>query len=403
MRPSVVGSAFVITLLAACGTGRSADRYGFVVTLGRDTISLEGVTRRGNEIISDEADHFPRVRLRHTVATLSPQGEITHLQMDIREPGAATPEARVRRFTADVGSDSVRISVRDSTGTKLRAFSTHGSLTMPHVSQMYSLIELYIDAALINGRATPLAVGDSVHVNQYYADREFDHFPLHEGWVHPLQAGKVELWHDWLAGIGLATIDSAGHMLAYSGAGSTYKVDVARVADLPDVAAFGTRLAAAERAAGAVKELSPRDTTRGQLGRVAITVDYGRPYARGRALLGNIIPFGEVWRTGANAATQFTTSAHITLGTLDLPAGTYTLWTAPQSSGKVLLIVNRQTGQWGTGYDRSRDLGSYPLTVAASAAPVEQFTISVLPGDATHGTLVLEWGTFRWTAPIVVK
>jgi hypothetical protein len=66
------------------------------------------------------------------------------------------------------------------------------------------------------------------------------------------------------------------------------------------------------------------------------------------------------------------------------------------------LIVNKQTGQWGTSYNGKFDLGKAVMGSAAAASPVEKFTISIVSTDAHHGTLVMEWGTFRWTAPIVV-
>jgi len=84
-----------------------------------------------------------------------------------------------------------------------------------------------------------------------------------------------------------------------------------------------------------------------------------------------------------------------------VPAGTYTLWTVPHVHG-VELIVNRQTGQWGTEYSRSQDLGKAPMQADSTSVPLEQFTISIEPKDARHGSLAMAWGTFRWTAPIVV-
>jgi len=116
----------------------------------------------------------------------------------------------------------------------------------------------------------------------------------------------------------------------------------------------------------------------------------------------NVISYDRVWRTGANAATQFTTSAPITIAGLSLPAGTYTLWTVPRV-GRVDLIVNRQTGQWGTEYSRAQDLGTVPMKSDSVATPVEKFTISIEGNDARHGTLAMAWGTFRWTAPFVVR
>jgi hypothetical protein len=144
-----------------------------------------------------------------------------------------------------------------------------------------------------------------------------------------------------------------------------------------------------------------RDTARATIGSAKLSVDYGRPRARGRTLLGEVINYDRVWRTGANAATQFTTSAPIALGGLSVPAGTYTLWTVPHVRG-VELIVNRQTGQWGTEYGRAHDLGTVPMQSDSLGPPVEQFTISIEPRDARHGTLAMAWGTFRWTVPLVV-
>ncbi|MDF1505825.1 DUF2911 domain-containing protein, partial [Roseisolibacter sp. H3M3-2] len=148
--------------------------------------------------------------------------------------------------------------------------------------------------------------------------------------------------------------------------------------------------------------LSVRDTVRARVDAAALTVDYGRPLARGRTLLGGVVPYGRVWRTGANAATQLTTSAPITLAGVAVPAGTYTLWTLPRADG-VTLIVNRQAGQWGTGYGPAHDLGRGAMTADTLAAPVERFTIAIDAADARRGTLSMAWGPFRWTAPIAAR
>lgn len=304
---------------------------------------------------------------------------------------------------ADVTNNKVHISKMDSTGTVNRDFATDGSLVVSHVQQMYSLYELYFAAALKQAAATDLAVGNPVKMRQFYIDREFDRFPLGHATVTPLGGGKASVMHDWLSGTGEATMDSAYHMLSYSGDRTTYKVKVSRLASLPDVQSIADRFEAMETNAGNVRSLSVRDTTRAQIGNAVFTVDYSRPLLRGRTLLGDVIPYDRVWRTGANAATQFTTSAPIKLAGLNVPAGTYTLWTAPHTNG-VDLIVNKQFGQWGTEYNGSRNLGVIKFTTETHSAPVEEFTISIVPGaDTKHGTLVMEWGSLRWTAPIEVQ
>lgn len=273
-------------------------------------------------------------------------------------------------------------------------------MMLAHVPQMYSLYELYFAAALKHVAATK--PGAPVQMRQFYIDREFDRFPLGEVTVKPFAGGKAEIEHDWLAGTGEATMDTGYRMLKYSGARTTYKVEVIRVTTPPDIKTIADRFEALQMKTGAVKSLSVRDTVRAQIGNTSFTVDYGRPLMRGRKLLGDVLPYDEIWRTGANAATQFTTSAPIKLAGMTVPAGKYTLWTVPHKEGADL-IVNKESGQWGTEYDGSKDLWKAGIISETSSVPVEEFTISILPGDVKHGTLVMEWGFFRWTAPIEVQ
>ena len=322
--------------------------------------------------------------------------------MDIHTPSEPANE-RERKVTADVSNNEVHITKTDGTGTVKRDFATGGAIVVAHVPQMYSLYELYFAAALKHAAATKSGPGEPVQMRQFYIDREFDKFPLGNASVQPLEGGKVEITHDWLAGTGVATMDSSQHMLSYSGARTTYKVEVKRLASPPDVKSIAARFEAGEEKAGNVKQLSVRDTVRAQIGNAKFTVDYSRPLLRGRTLLGDVIPYDRVWRTGANAATQFTTSAPIKLAGMLVPAGAYTLWTIPHTDG-VDLVVNKQTGQWGTEYNGSRNLGIVRITTESLSTPVEEFTISILTvTDTRHGTLVMEWGPFRWTAPIEVQ
>ena len=375
--------------------------YGFLTMLGRDTISIERISRQGNTLTTDGVDRFPSVRIRHTVVDLNDDGSIRHLVMDIHTPSEPSGQ-RDRKVVADVADNKVQLSKTDSTGTVIRSFLTGGSIVVAHVPQMYSLYELYFAAALKQAAAPKRAIGTPVQMRQFYIDREFDRFPLGHATVKPLDGGKIEITHDWLSGTGEAMMDSAGNMLSYSGARTTYDVQVKRLDTPPDVKGIADRWETKETQGGSVRSLSVRDTTRAQIGNAIFTVDYGRPLLRGRTLLGDVIPYDYVWRTGANAATQFTTSTPLKLAGLQVPAGTYTLFSAPHTSG-VDLIVNKQTGEWGTEYNRSLDLGTVRITSEVATTPVEEFTISIIPSDKRHGKLVLEWGSFRWIAPIEVQ
>ncbi|HJP85730.1 MAG TPA: DUF2911 domain-containing protein [Gemmatimonadaceae bacterium] len=389
-----------MTAIACRGSGPE-HKYGFIARLGNDTVSVESLTRQGNKVVVDGVDRFPRVRRRHTEIELGPGSTIRHLEMDIHTPSEPANQ-RERHVIVDVSKDSVHIVKRDDSARLKWDFATNGAVAMAHVPQMYSLYELYFDAAFARADSLKRKAGDTVQLRQFYIDREFDRFPLHHGVVRLVSANRAEINHDWLSGTGQATFDSVGHMLSYSGARTTYLVDVARLDSQPDIKSIADRWEAAEKAAGGFTQLSPRDTVRATIGNDSIMIDYSRPHARGRTLVGGIIPYDRVWRTGANAATQFRTSAPIRLAGIQLAAGTYTLWTVPHQNG-VDLVVNAQSGQWGTEYNHARDVGVAAMQSTTLSTPVDQFTISVTSNDARHGTLAMAWGSFRWTAPMEIR
>jgi hypothetical protein len=148
--------------------------------------------------------------------------------------------------------------------------------------------------------------------------------------------------------------------------------------------------------------LSPPGQAAVTIGAATITIDYARPSMRGRKVMGELVPYDKVWRTGANAATTLKTSAALEIGGAAVPAGTYTLYTLPGEKAWKL-IINKQTGQWGTQYDQAQDLARVDLKVAAAAAPVEQFTITLAGTGASAGLLTLEWETTKLTIPFTVK
>ena len=124
----------------------------------------------------------------------------------------------------------------------------------------------------------------------------------------------------------------------------------------------------------------------------AITIDYSRPSMRNRKIFGGLVPYGQVWRTGANAATTLKTDVNLTIGGTAVPAGTYTLFTIPSDSGWKL-IINKATGEWGTDYDEKQDLARVDMKVASIATPTEQFTISLDKTGAGAATLKLDWAS----------
>ncbi len=123
-----------------------------------------------------------------------------------------------------------------------------------------------------------------------------------------------------------------------------------------------------------------------------ITIDYYAPSAHGRKIMGGLVPFGEVWCTGANWATKITTEANLQMGGLKLPAGSYSIWTLPNAN-EWTLIINKQTGQFHKDYDSSTDFGRTKMNLKTLATPVETFKIDLRSDGGNQGTLALVWET----------
>jgi hypothetical protein len=135
---------------------------------------------------------------------------------------------------------------------------------------------------------------------------------------------------------------------------------------------------------------SPPETATVSLNGKSITIKYGAPSMRGRKIMGDIVLYDKVWRTGANEATTFATNANLTFGGTAVPAGTYTLYTLPGAS-QWLLIINKQTGQWGTDYNQDQDLARIPMKVAKLASPQEKMSISFEKTSGNSTELHIKW------------
>jgi hypothetical protein len=155
--------------------------------------------------------------------------------------------------------------------------------------------------------------------------------------------------------------------------------------------------------------VSPHETVNATIDDAQITIVYGRPYTKDpktgqvRKIWGGLVPFGKPWRTGADEATLLTTSKAIEIGGTNLPAGRYSLFTQPEENGASKLIINKQTGQWGTKYDASQDLARVDLSKGSLDQPVDQFTIAVDKNMAGGGVLKLMWEKTRYSVPFTVR
>jgi Protein of unknown function (DUF2911) len=146
------------------------------------------------------------------------------------------------------------------------------------------------------------------------------------------------------------------------------------------------------------KRPSPPAQTSTTIGGHAVAIKYGAPSVRGRQIFGGLVPFGTIWRFGANEATALSTDGDLMIGNVSVPKGNYTLYLWPASATDMMLVINKQTGQWGTEYDKNQDLGRVPFKITKSPAPVETLAIKLSPT-----ALTFDWENTQGTVSVKGK
>lgn len=373
---------------AAYGGKGAAQSGGFVVRLGADTVSVERWTRTGNKLVVDQVGRAPRVMKRHFEYEYDAAGALTKFTLRVNAGAAAADAPPTQEIFGTCTADSVIADVRTPGRPQppVRVALPAGSVVL-FSSSPWTQYE-HLVQRLGSGKS------DTVRAGVWFVGAP------NTGWQRAQRLGRdsVRVENDHLDVFHLK-VDRAGHVTHARPVSGTGKVTVDRA--MPDLAAVSAQWLAAEKASGAVGTLSVADSVKVEAGGANVRVDYSRPAKRGRVVYGEVVPYGEIWRTGANAATVLSTDKALDFGGTVVPAGKYSVWTLPAKSGWTL-ILNSQTGQWGTEHDASKDLYKIALAVEALPDVVERFTINVLP-RATGGTLQLDWDQTRAAVDFVVK
>lgn len=370
----------VITLLVPTALAAQTESGAFVVRLGKDTLALEQYSRSADRLEGQLVIRSPRTQHRIYRATLGPDGAVQRFELITHNLSGAGPAEQ--RATLEFRGDSAIAQVPRGDSTLTQRFAVAPG-TAPFLIHHYGLLEyLAWRAAQAGGErytgwAVQLGATNALPVTAQRAGA--DSMVLSVGPLGPFRM----------------KVSPTGRLEGVSGVGSTVQVTVERLASL-DIGPYGP--AFANRPLGT---LSPPDSVQATLGGAAVAVKYSRPSMRGRTIFGQVVPWNQVWRTGANAATLFETSADLVMGGSTIPAGKYTLWTIPAPTGWTL-VVNKNTGQWGTEYNAAYDLVRLDMTVDRLAQPVEQFTISIEPRGGS-GVLALAWETTRASITVAKK
>lgn len=373
-----------LALWAHPAAAQVSDRGSFVTRLGDDTIAVEQFARTSDRIEGIRVLRSPRTTVIQYTATLKEDGSVRQFTAASRTGGELdaaprwtsttefTSRGAVTLFTSGLQTDTIRTAT--------------GSMAMPMLMHSYALYEQVVRRARQTGdKKVKLEL---VYPGQPNAGAT---------WVSPLGSDSVAInyFHDDAARAG---IDGEGRILGLDARSTVLKVVVTR-GEAIDVLALARQFASRDAAGSGLGAISPSDSVHASVDGSTILVEYNRPSKRGRVIFGDLVPYDQVWRTGADAATHFTTSRNIRLGTAVIKAGTYTLWTIP-GRGSATLIVNGQTGQWGTEYDQRKDVIRIPLEVREVDQPVERFTISIVPAAAGGSELRLNWDRMEWSVSL---
>jgi len=360
-----------------------AGRSGYIVRLGIDTIMAESFSASPGRIEGDIVDRSPTTSVLHYQVLLDGGGRIARA----RATQHAATGARLYEVTIDRALNGFDVVIREGDSTQRRHVAAPPD-AIPLLSRsigLYGVVTARFRHAGVDSISVPILDPYDLSVTERVVRRLGE-----DSLLLTLYFPRGE--H--------AQVDRAGHILGVSGLATSYKWLTERAADV-DIAALTRAFAARDANGASLGNYSLRDTVRATVGGARITIDYGRPAKRGRVIFGGLVPWGEVWRTGADLATHFTTDRALTLNGLLVPVGTYTLYTLPSPAGWQL-IVNRQTGQLGLIYNAAADFGRVAMTTAQLPSVTERLTITVVPSPAGGAVLRIAWDRLAAEVPFTV-
>lgn len=368
-------SALVIAAVASPVQAPRPDTVGFVARLGVDTVAVERVVRTSAGLTADVVIRSPRTMvLRHELAA----GRLTE---EVRDPRTG---AVVRTTTWERAGDSVRITTVEGAERTSRMITAP-----PGALPFIDLVHWPFDLLLESMRRRDMTSWDAPMIT----GSRLSQFPLaFQG------RDSATVTHPTRGTMRVRTTPTGG--IATLDAGATTRALVVTRGPAPDIAALTRDYLARDAAGRGMGQLSGRGEEHATVLGAEITVDYGTPEKRGREIWGGLVRYGQLWRTGANQATHFTTSRDLQFGDLRVPAGTYTLFSIPAADGG-MLIINRQTGQNGQTYNEDRDLGRVRLVARRLPEVVEVFTIKATE-ERGHGLLRLQWDRTELVAEFTV-
>jgi hypothetical protein len=394
MRAYLVGIPVLLAL-----TARSAppadERASFVTTLGRDTVVIESFTRSATRLVGDIVVRVPNTVLCHYELDLGSNGMVTRSMLDVKP---LTGNAAEKKVTLDYAGDSVRVDV-DSAGQHDKSARQVAKDAYPQFMTgfgssygLYSSLGVYeVLLAQLGAKFDSVTIPSIDMQSGRTVKRDF------------VQRSPTRVDADYFRiAFTHLTLGDSGQILSADASETTEKTQTHRT-EYMDPKKVAKHIVSDDESGKGIGVASPSVTEKATLGGKLVVVLYSSPRRRNRTILGTVVPYDQVWRTGANQATTVVTDDAFDIGGTSIPGGSYSLWTEPKKDGSVDLIINGQYGQWGTNYDSTRNVARVPMKVSTAPSPQENFSINLTPTTGSSGELKIAWDTFIWTVPITMK
>ena len=360
----------------------------FLVTmLGQDTLAIENYAIRGAEVFATVLTRAPQTNLVRYHLQMNDSLQWQSLTEQHLHPQLSKEDSVLRERKLYYVSDSVMVIETETIRRINRAEVRTGPEVLPYQDMMYWPYEIALQKMQLRERSflRQYLISGQRLLNFEILRQDTAKFVIR----HPTRGNMI------------ATVGADRHINQLDAESSTRKLRVERTSPV-NLKRLAVEYTQRERQGEALGALSGRGRTEKEIGNALITIDYGRPAKRGRRLFGDLVPWGQVWRTGANMATHFSTDTTLLFANeLEVLPGEYTLFTIPEPTGGQL-ILNRQTGQNGRSYDSSLNLGSVPMRLVSSTGDRELFTIDVRT-KSEEGVLELIWGNTQFEVEFRVQ
>jgi len=358
-----IARLMTVAIVAAIACSPAPETTGFVYRLGVDTTAAASITRSGNSFEGVHIDRVPVTTITRWEATLRSDSVVEHLDRT-----QTRGDTIVERVVVNlVGDSMITERTRGDSVVAWRVVAPGGAMPR-HASSNPSLVELAIRRAVSAG---------------------LDRLP-----IPAVGAGDSAVTVDTLVRVAADSFTWGATSLRVDSAGRILRMGAnAERTDSLDIDALATSFR--ERPLGV---LSPRDSVLASIDGANVRVQYGRPWRRGRAIFGALVPWNQVWRTGAGDATFLTTDRDILIGRTPVPAGTYAVFTLPSEAGWKL-ILSKNIGDDAAVYAPGQDFARIDMTSDSLAAPAEQLTIAIEPGGM-GSVLSVSWDRLAVRVPV---